>query len=233
MPLSHPDHPQDQRRADVAVNPVFTREPVAIPRDRLPDGELDNDTAYQVVHDELMLGWDIPVHVYGASGAMIAPSATRTWHGISAARVASINTSGHKYGLVYPGVGRAVWRDADALPEDLVFRVNYLGGEMHLCAQFSRPGAQYYSFLCLGRDGYGRIQQYCRDVATDLARRIDGLGAFRLITDGSQLPRLRLYPGQTAARPRGRVLLPRRRSSPTRQHHPVKRLSPVRRGPAR
>jgi glutamate decarboxylase len=139
-------------------------------------------------------GWDIPVHVDGASGAMIAPfcDPDLEWD-FRLPRVASINTSGHKYGLVYPGVGWVVWRDADALPEDLVFRVNYLGGEMPTFAlNFSRPGsqvvAQYYNFLRLGREGYRRIQQYCRDVASDLADRIAALGPFRLITDGRQLP---------------------------------------------
>lgn len=372
MPLSSPG---DHARDDVAVNPVFTREPVRIPRDRLPDDELDADTAYQVVHDELMLdgnarlnlatfvttwmepaarglmsecfdknmidkdeyprtadleqrcvrmladlwhapapdhatgcsttgsseacmlaglalkrrwqhrrraegrpadrpnivmgvnvqvcwekfanywdvearlvpmagdrlhltaeeavdlcdentigvvailgstfdgsyepvadicaaldalrdrrGWDIPVHVDGASGAMVAPfcDPELEWD-FRLPRVASINTSGHKYGLVYPGVGWVVWRDTEALPDDLVFRVNYLGGEMPTFAlNFSRPGAQvvaqYYTFLRLGRDGYRRVQRYCREVATSLADRIAALGPFRLITDGTQLP---------------------------------------------
>jgi glutamate decarboxylase len=375
MPLAHPSDPPGTGREDVAVNPVFTREPVQIPRNRIPEGELDNDTAYQVVHDELMLdgnarlnlatfvttwmepqaqklmgecfdknmidkdeyprtadleqrcvqmladlwhaadpgyapgcsttgsseacmlaglalkrrwqhrrraegkptdrpnmvmginvqvcwdkfanywdvearlvpmdgdryhlnaaeaikycdentigvvailgstfdgsyepvaeicaaldqvqqkqGWDIPVHIDGASGAMVAPfcDPDLAWD-FQLPRVASINTSGHKYGLVYPGVGWVVWRDTDALPEDLIFRVNYLGGEMPTFAlNFSRPGAQvvaqYYNFLRLGRDGYRRVQQYCRDVASSLADRIAALGPFRLITDGRQLP---------------------------------------------
>ncbi|MBV9846913.1 MAG: glutamate decarboxylase [Kutzneria sp.] len=375
MPLAHPSDSETAGRAEVSVNPVFTREPVQIPRNRMPDGELDAETAYQVVHDELMLdgnarlnlatfvttwmepqaqtlmaecadknmidkdeyprtadleqrcvrmladlwhavdpdhvtgcsttgsseacmlaglalkrrwrhrrraegkptdkpnlvmginvqvcwekfanywdvearlvpmegsryhltaeeavkycdentigvvavlgstfdgsyepvaeictaldrlqrerGWDIPVHVDGASGAMIAPfcDPDLRWD-FRLPRVASINTSGHKYGLVYPGVGWVLWRDADALPEDLVFRVNYLGGDMPTFAlNFSRPGAQvvaqYYNFLRLGRQGYGRIQRYCREVASSLADRIAQLGPFRLITDGRQLP---------------------------------------------
>lgn len=139
-------------------------------------------------------GPDVPVHVDGASGAMIAPfcDPELEWD-FRLARVASINTSGHKYGLVHPGVGWAVWRDRDALPEDLVFRVNYLGGDMPTFAlNFSRPGgqviAQYYQFLRLGRDGYARVQGTCRDVATALARAIADTGAFRLLTDGSELP---------------------------------------------
>ena len=71
----------------------------------------------------------------------------------------SINASGHKYGLVYPGVGWALWRDQAALPDDLVLWVNYLGDNMPTFAlNFSRPGAQvvaqYYNFLRLGFDGY-------------------------------------------------------------------------------
>ena len=139
-------------------------------------------------------GHDIPVHVDGASGAMIAPfcDPDLEWD-FRLPRVASINTSGHKYGLVYPGVGWAIWRDAKALPEDLVFRVNYLGGDMPTFAlNFSRPGsqviAQYYNFLRLGFDGYQRVQLACREVATWLAAEIGKLGPFRLLTSGDQLP---------------------------------------------
>ncbi|MEV0123754.1 glutamate decarboxylase [Streptomyces sp. NPDC050703] len=139
-------------------------------------------------------GLDIPIHVDGASGAMIAPFLDQDleWD-FRLPRVASINASGHKYGLVMPGVGWALWRDRDALPDDLVFHVNYLGGDMPTFAlNFSRPGAQivaqYYNFLRLGFDGYRRVQQTCRDVATRLAGEIAGLGPFELITDGSRLP---------------------------------------------
>ncbi|WAL68680.1 glutamate decarboxylase [Amycolatopsis cynarae] len=375
MPLAHSSGPERTGRKELGVNPVFTREPVRIPRDRLPEGELDAATAYQIVHDELMLdgnarlnlatfvttwmseeartlmaecfdknmidkdeyprtaeleqrcvrmladlwhatdpdhptgcsttgsseacmlaglalkrrwqhsrpeegrngarpnlvmginvqvcwekfanywdvearlvpmdgdrfhltaeeavkycdentigvvavlgstfdgsyepvadicaaldrlqaerGWNIPVHVDGASGGMIAPfcDPDLEWD-FRLPRVASINTSGHKYGLVYPGVGWVVWRDGDALPDDLVFHVNYLGGEMPTFAlNFSRPGAQvaaqYFNFIRLGHDGYRRVQRYCREVASELADRIAGLGAFRLLTDGRQLP---------------------------------------------
>jgi glutamate decarboxylase len=139
-------------------------------------------------------GLDVPVHVDGASGAMIAPflDADLAWD-FRLPRVASINTSGHKYGRVFPGVGWIVWRDAEALPDDLVFRVNYLGGEMPTFAlNFSRPGAQvaaqYYNFLRLGREGYRLLAQACRDVAERLAAEIGKLGPYRLLTDGSELP---------------------------------------------
>ena len=139
-------------------------------------------------------GLDVPVHVDGASGAMVAPFLDEdlVWD-FRLPRVASINTSGHKYGLVYPGVGWALWRDAEALPEELVFRVNYLGGDMPTFAlNFSRPGAQvvaqYYTFLRLGRQGYRAVQQAARDVATELAGRVEALGDFRLLTRGDELP---------------------------------------------
>ena len=102
----------------------------------------------------------MPVHVDAASGGFIAPflDPDLEWD-FRLPRVQSINASGHKYGLVYPGVGWVVWRDAEALPEDLVFRVNYLGGDMPTFAlNFSRPGnqvlAQYYNFIRLGFEGY-------------------------------------------------------------------------------
>ncbi|MEU9381389.1 glutamate decarboxylase [Streptomyces sp. NPDC048279] len=139
-------------------------------------------------------GVDVPVHVDAASGGMIAPFLDEdlVWD-FRLPRVASINTSGHKYGLVYPGVGWALWRDKEALPEELVFRVNYLGGDMPTFAlNFSRPGAQvvaqYYTFLRLGRDGYRAVQQASREVATGLAARIETLGDFRLLTRGDELP---------------------------------------------
>jgi glutamate decarboxylase len=139
-------------------------------------------------------GLDVPVHVDGASGAFVAPfiDPELEWD-FRLARVASINTSGHKYGLVYPGVGWIVWRDADALPEDLIFWVNYLGDNMPTFAlNFSRPGsqvvAQYFNLLRLGFDGYRRVQSYAREVATSLSERIESLGPFRLLTRGDELP---------------------------------------------
>src|SRR3954452_12711656 len=143
---------------------------------------------------EKRTGLDVPVHVDGASGAFVAPfiDPDIEWD-FRLPRVQSINASGHKYGLVYPGVGWIVWRNPEALPDDLVFRVNYLGGEMPTFAlNFSRPGnqivAQYYNFLRLGFDGYRRVQQASRDVATRLASEIAAMGPFDLITDGTALP---------------------------------------------
>src|SRR6476619_3308242 len=139
-------------------------------------------------------GIDVPVHVDGASGGMFAPFVDPglVWD-FRLPRVASINTSVHKYGLVYPGVGWIIWRDVDALPDELIFRVNYLGDTMPTFAlNFSRPGAQvaaqYYNFLRLGFEGYRRVQQYAQDVATGLAAQLDDLGPFDLLTRGDELP---------------------------------------------
>ena len=139
-------------------------------------------------------GHDVPIHVDGASGGFVAPFLHQDleWD-FRVPRVASINASGHKYGLVYPGVGWVLWRDAAALPEDLIFRVNYLGGEMPTFAlNFSRPGsqvaAQYYNFLRLGFEGYRAVQQECQDVALHLSGEIARIGPFELLTDGSELP---------------------------------------------
>jgi glutamate decarboxylase len=139
-------------------------------------------------------GPDIPVHVDAASGGFIAPflDPDLQWD-FRVPRVRSINSSGHKYGLVFPGVGWVVWRTPEDLPEDLVFHVNYLGGDMPTFAlNFSRPGAQviaqYYNLIRLGREGYREIQQACRDAAMYLSSAIGEMGPYELLSDGSQLP---------------------------------------------
>ncbi len=139
-------------------------------------------------------GPDVPVHVDAASGGFVAPFIQQdlVWD-FRVPRVASINTSGHKFGLVYPGVGWIVWRESGCLPDDLVFRVNYLGGDMPTFAlNFSRPGAQvaaqYYNFLRLGFEGYRQVQQTCQDVAVYLSGEIAKMGPFELLTDGTELP---------------------------------------------
>ncbi|WP_235583060.1 glutamate decarboxylase, partial [Kitasatospora sp. Root107] len=136
-------------------------------------------------------GWDVPIHVDAASGGFIAPflHPDLVWD-FRLERVASINASGHKYGLAPLGVGWAIWRTADLLPEDLVFRVNYLGGDIPTFAlNFSRPGgeivAQYYAFLRLGRGGYRRVQQACADTAQFLAGQVADMGPFTLLYDGN------------------------------------------------
>jgi glutamate decarboxylase len=139
-------------------------------------------------------GPDVPVHVDAASGGFVAPfiDLDLSWD-FAIPRVKSINTSGHKYGLVYPGVGWILWRQEEDLPEELVFHVNYLGGSMPTFAlNFSRPGAQvvaqYYQLIRLGRDGYTRLQQSCRDVALHLAHELGKRSEIQIIGDGTQLP---------------------------------------------
>ncbi len=139
-------------------------------------------------------GLDIPIHVDAASGGFVAPflDPDLEWD-FRVPRVQSINASGHKYGLVYPNLGWVIWRDKAALPDDLVFDVNYLGGTAATFAlNFSRSGApivaQYYTMIRLGRDGYTRIQQACRDTARWLADDIATIGPFELLSDGGTIP---------------------------------------------
>ena len=139
-------------------------------------------------------GLDIPIHVDAASGGMVAPflQPDLEWD-FRLERVHSISVSGHKYGLVYPGIGWVVWRDKEYLPDSLVFYVSYLGGDMPTFAlNFSRPGAQvllqYYLFLRLGRQGYTDVQKAAQQVALYLSKGISELGPFELWNDGSDIP---------------------------------------------
>lgn len=135
-------------------------------------------------------GLDIPIHVDGASGGFIAPfiEPELLWD-FRLPRVQSINASGHKFGLAPLGVGWVVWRSEEYLPQDLIFEVNYLGGNMPTFAlNFSRPGgqivAQYYNFLRLGIEGYRKIHQSCYDTARYLADQIEKIGIFDIIYNG-------------------------------------------------
>jgi glutamate decarboxylase len=135
-------------------------------------------------------GIDIPIHVDGASGGFLAPfCAPELQWDFRLPRVRSINASGHKFGLSPLGVGWAVWREPQDLPEELVFWVNYLGGNMRdIALNFSRPGGQvvcqYYNFVRLGREGYAKIHGHCYDTAGYLAEKIEKLGPFEIIYDG-------------------------------------------------
>jgi glutamate decarboxylase len=137
---------------------------------------------------------DISVHVDAASGGFVIPflHPDVVWD-FRLPRVVSINVSGHKYGLTYPGIGFVLWRNADHLPEDLVFRVNYLGGNMPtFTLNFSRPGnqvvGQYYNFLRLGRDGYAQIMRCLSDTAQWISRELAAMPMFEVISDGSAIP---------------------------------------------
>ncbi|BBZ35059.1 glutamate decarboxylase [Mycolicibacterium confluentis] len=137
---------------------------------------------------------DVPVHVDAASGGFVVPflHPDLVWD-FRLPRVVSINVSGHKYGLTYPGLGFAVWRSAEHLPEELVFRVNYLGGDMPtFTLNFSRPGnqvvGQYYNFLRLGRDGYLQVMRCLSENAQWLAHELADMDHFEVISDGSDIP---------------------------------------------
>jgi len=152
-------------------------------------------------------GVDVPVHVDAASGGFVVPfiHPDLVWD-FRLPRVVSINVSGHKYGLTYPGVGFVVWRNKEHLPEELVFRVNYLGGDMPtFTLNFSRPGnqvvGQYYNFLRLGRAGYTQVMQCLSQTARWLGDELRDSEHFELISDGSAIPvvafRLKGDPGYT------------------------------------
>ncbi len=135
-------------------------------------------------------GLNVPIHVDAASGGFVAPflHPNLVWD-FRVDRVASINASGHKYGLAPLGCGWIVWASADLLPEELIFRVSYLGGDMPTFAlNFSRPGGevvvQYHQLVRLGREGYRKIHQACSDTARYLAGRISAMGPFDLLYDG-------------------------------------------------
>jgi glutamate decarboxylase len=133
-------------------------------------------------------GLDIDIHVDAASGGFLAPfCAPDVVFDFRLPRVKSISASGHKFGLAPLGVGWVVWRDSSELPEDLIFHVNYLGGDMPVFQiNFSRPAGQivasYYNFLRLGREGYQRVHQASYDIGRKLAADIVKLGPFELLS---------------------------------------------------
>jgi glutamate decarboxylase len=156
-------------------------------------GAYEDVSALSAALDELQAGTglDIDIHVDAASGGFLAPfCAPDVVFDFRLPRVKSISASGHKFGLAPLGVGWVVWRDSSELPEDLVFHVNYLGGDMPVFQiNFSRPAGQiiasYYNFLRLGHDGYRRIHQASYDIGRHLATEIVKLGPFELLCDSN------------------------------------------------
>ncbi|RPB14721.1 glutamate decarboxylase [Morchella conica CCBAS932] len=134
-------------------------------------------------------GIAIPIHVDGASGAMVAPftGAQGKW-GFELPRVHSINTSGHKFGLVYAGLGWIVWRNEEYLPKDLIFELHYLGGtEQSYTLNFSRPGnqviAQYFNFIHLGREGFTSVMRNALQNARVLSKALEASGWYVCLSD--------------------------------------------------
>jgi glutamate decarboxylase len=136
-------------------------------------------------------GLDIDIHVDAASGGFLAPfCAPGVVFDFRLPRVKSISSSGHKFGLAPLGVGWVIWRDASELPEDLIFHVNYLGGDMPVFQiNFSRPAGQiiasYYNFLRLGHEGYRKVQNASYEIGQYLASEIVKLGPFELLCDSN------------------------------------------------
>ena len=139
-------------------------------------------------------GWDIPIHVDGASGGFIVPFLypDLLWD-FRLEQVKSINVSGHKYGLVYPGIGWLVFKDKTDLPEELIFKINYLGGLMpNYSLNFSKGSstiiAQYYNLIRLGMDGYRNIMENMEENAHYLASKLNGSKKFEVINKSIRFP---------------------------------------------
>jgi glutamate decarboxylase len=139
-------------------------------------------------------GWRIPIHVDAASGGFLLPfcDPDTKWD-FRLERVRSINVSNHKFGLVYPGMGSVIFRHRDDIPEELVYHIDYLGGDMpNYSLNFSRPSTgvllQYFAFLRLGRDGYERIVKTCLANAAALTRKLEGTGCLQALHDGRRFP---------------------------------------------
>ncbi|CAG5149064.1 uncharacterized protein ALTATR162_LOCUS2291 [Alternaria atra] len=125
---------------------------------------------------------DVDIHVDAASGGFVAPFVNPglLWD-FRLPRVTSINVSGHKYGLVYPGVGWVVWRDPKYLPQELVFNINYLGADQaSFTLNFSRGASQiigqYYQLIRLGKRGYRKIMLNLTRTADYLAANLEAMG---------------------------------------------------------
>ncbi|XAR63824.1 Glutamate decarboxylase [Bertholletia excelsa] len=139
-------------------------------------------------------GWDTPIHVDAASGGFIAPFLypDLVWD-FRLPLVKSINVSGHKYGLVYAGVGWVVWRSKEELPEELIFHINYLGTDQPtFTLNFSKGSsqiiAQYYQFIRLGLEGYKGIMENCKENAIVLKEGIERTGKFEIVSKDIGVP---------------------------------------------
>ncbi len=139
-------------------------------------------------------GLDIPMHVDAASAGFITPfyEPDFKWD-FRLEQVKSINTSGHKFGLVYPGLGWLIFRNEHLLPEELKFYVNYLGDEMPTYTlNFSEGSsmviAQYYNILRLGKEGYGEIVKKMMNNANYLAEKLSESGEFEVINGAKHIP---------------------------------------------
>lgn len=138
--------------------------------------------------------YKVYIHVDAASGGFYTPFVEPEieWD-FKLKNVVSINSSGHKYGLVYPGIGWVLWRDEKFVPKDLIFNVSYLGGEMPTMAiNFSRSASQiigqYYNFVRYGFEGYREIHMRTHEVAKYIIKEIKKTGRFKVVNDAQHLP---------------------------------------------
>jgi len=150
-----------------------------------------NDALLKVKEEK---GWDIPMHVDGASGGFIVPFLypDMEWD-FRLEQVRSINVSGHKYGLVYPGIGWLIFKNKNDIPEELVFNINYLGGSMpNYSLNFSKGSstiiAQYYNFIRLGYKGYKSIMENMSENAKYLSKKLKETGKFEIINKNTVFP---------------------------------------------
>lgn len=159
-------------------------------------GAFDDIAALNAALDDLhqSSGLDVGIHVDAASGGFVAPFSNPDlrWD-FRLPRVRSINTSGHKYGLVYPGVGWALWRDRDALPDELLFHDNYLGNDqITFSLNFSKGAAQiigqYYNLIRLGHEGYRSIVENLGTLASSVAKGFVDTGRFEILSEDGALP---------------------------------------------
>jgi len=149
-------------------------------------------------------GLDVRIHVDGASGAFVAPFLypDLQWD-FRLPLVTSINASGHKYGLVFPGVGWLVFRNAEAMSPELAFHTNYLGSDQpSITLNFSKPASavlgQYFVFLRLGKQGYAQVMQNLNEIAHYLRDKLVETGHFKILSKdvGVPLVAISLLPGK-------------------------------------
>ncbi|KAJ9708680.1 hypothetical protein PVL29_000616 [Vitis rotundifolia] len=155
------------------------------------DVKLLNDL---LVEKNKQTGWDTPIHVDAASGGFIAPFLypELEWD-FRLPLVKSINVSGHKYGLVYAGIGWVVWRSKEDLPEELIFHINYLGADqptftLNFSKGSSQVIAQYYQLIRLGFEGYRNVMENCQENAMVLKEGLEKTGRFNIISKDNGVP---------------------------------------------
>ncbi|KAG5531912.1 hypothetical protein RHGRI_026499 [Rhododendron griersonianum] len=155
------------------------------------DVKLLNDL---LIEKNKLTGWDTSIHVDAASGGFIAPFIypELEWD-FRLPLVKSINVSGHKYGLVYAGIGWVIWRNKEDLPDELIFHINYLGADqptftLNFSKGSSQVIAQYYQLIRLGYEGYQNVMENCRENALVLKQGLEKTGRFNIVSKDNGVP---------------------------------------------